>query len=73
MSAETAATTEKVMTKRTPPVAKIVEIIGVPNKGWDDAAQLAIDEAKKIIRNIHGIKIQDMTADVYTNTGRITR
>jgi dodecin len=56
------------MTKRTLAVAKIVEIIGVSNKGWDDAAQLAIDEAKKIIRNIHGIKIQDMTADVYTNT-----
>ena len=35
--------------------------------------KVAIDEAKKTIHNIHGIKIQDMTADVDTNTGRITR
>ena len=35
--------------------------------------KVAIDEAKKTIHNIHGIKIQDMTADVDSNTGRITR
>jgi dodecin len=57
------------MTKRTmPAVAKFVEIIGVSNKGWEDAAQVAIDEAKKTIHNIHGIKIQDMTAEVDPNT-----
>jgi len=27
----------------------------------------------KTIHNIHGIKIQDMTADVDPNTGKITR
>jgi flavin-binding protein dodecin len=33
-------------------VAKIIEIIGSSDKGWEDAAQVAIDEAKK---TIHGI------------------
>ena len=35
--------------------------------------KVAIDEARKTIHNIHGIKIQDMTADVDSNAGRITR
>ena len=66
---------EEAITKRkvAPAVAKIVEIIGVSNKGWEDAAQVAIEEAKKTIHNIHGIKIQDMTADLDPNTGRIAR
>jgi flavin-binding protein dodecin len=50
--------------KNNTAVAKIVEIIGASNKGWEDAAQVAIDEAKKTIHNIHGIKIQDMTASI---------
>jgi dodecin len=72
-SAETATRTEESVTKRTPAVAKIVELIGVSNVGWEDAARAALDEAKKTIHNIHGIKIQGMTADVDPNTGRITR
>jgi flavin-binding protein dodecin len=65
---------EKATTKRSQPaVAKIVEIIGISNKGWEDAAQVAIDEAKKTIHNIHGIKIQDMTADLDPNIDRIAR
>lgn len=77
MSAATAATTkaeEEPVTKRpVTAVAKIVEIIGVSNEGWEDAARAAINEARKTIHNIHGIKIQDMTAEVDPNTGRITR
>jgi dodecin len=73
-SSAAAATTKEATTKRSQPaVAKIVEIIGISNKGWEDAAQVAIDEAKKTIHNIHGIKIQDMTADLDPNTGRIAR
>ena len=30
-------------------VAKIVEIVGSSNKGWEDAAQVAVEEAKKTI------------------------
>jgi flavin-binding protein dodecin len=53
-------------------VAKIIEIIGISNKGWEDAAQTAVNEAKKTVHGIHGIKVQDMTADL-DNTGKIVR
>jgi flavin-binding protein dodecin len=55
------------MTKRAASVAKIVEIIEVSNNGWEDAAQAAIEETKKTIHNIHGIKIQHMTAKVHSD------
>ncbi|MGI0034779.1 MAG: dodecin domain-containing protein, partial [Nitrososphaera sp.] len=29
------------------PIAKIIEIIGTSSRGWEDAAQTAINEAKK--------------------------
>lgn len=28
-------------------VAKVIEIIGSSDKGWEDAAQVAVDEAKR--------------------------
>jgi flavin-binding protein dodecin len=43
-------------------VAKVVEIIGISNEGWEAAAQVAVEEARKTIENIHGIKIKNMTA-----------
>lgn len=53
-------------------VAKIIEVIGISDNGWEDAAQTAVTEAKKSVHGIHGIKVQDMTADV-DNTGKIAR
>jgi flavin-binding protein dodecin len=52
-------------------VAKIVEIVGTSEKSWEDAAQVAIEEARKTIRGIRGIKIKDMTARVDPNSGRL--
>ncbi len=52
-------------------VAKIVEIVGTSDKSWEDAAQVAIEEARKTIRGIRGIKIKDMTARVDPDTGRL--
>src|ERR687896_234261 len=52
-------------------VAKIVEIVGTSDKSWEDAALVAIEEARKTIRGIRGIKIKDMTARVNPNTGRL--
>jgi dodecin len=47
------------------PVASIIEVIGISSKGWQDATQTAINEAKKTVRGINRIKkIQDMTADI---------
>lgn len=53
-------------------VAKVIEIIGSSEKGWSEAAQVAIDEAKKTIHGITGLEVNDMTAKVDPNTGNIT-
>ena len=54
-------------------IAKITEIVGSSEKGWEEAAQVALDEAKKTIREISGIEVVDMTATVDPNTGSITK
>jgi dodecin len=54
------------------PVANIIEIIGTSEKGWGDAAQVAVDKAKKTLQGIHGIELIDMTATVDPNSGKIT-
>ena len=38
-------------------VAKIIEIVGSCDKGWQDAAQAALDEAKKTIHGITGVEV----------------
>lgn len=46
--------------------------MGISNKGWEDAAQNAVNEAKKTVHGIHGIKIQDMTTEV-DSSGKIVK
>jgi dodecin len=53
-------------------VAKIIELVGSSDKSWQDAAQVALEEAKKTIHGITGVEIGDMTAKVDPNTGNIT-
>ena len=53
-------------------IAKVVEIIGGSDKGWTEAAQAALDEAKKTIHGITGLEVNDITAKVDPSTGRIT-
>jgi dodecin len=53
-------------------VAKIIEIVGSSDKGWQDAAQAVLDEAKKTIHGITGVEVGDMTAKVDPNSGNIT-
>jgi flavin-binding protein dodecin len=54
-------------------VAKIIEIIVTSDKGWQDAAQVALDEAKKTLHGIHGIEVVDMTANIDPTSGKITK
>ena len=54
-------------------VAKIVEIVGSSDKGWQDAAQAAVAEARKTVRGIKGLEVQDMTAKIDPSTGNITQ
>ncbi len=52
-------------------IAKITEIVGSSDKGWQDAAQVALNEAKKTVRGITGVEVIDMTAKVDPNSGNI--
>jgi flavin-binding protein dodecin len=48
------------------------DIIGSSDKGWEDAAQVTLDEAKRTMHGITGLEITDMTAKVDPNTAKIT-
>ncbi|MGB6528202.1 MAG: dodecin family protein [Candidatus Nitrosopolaris sp.] len=52
-------------------VAKIAELVGSSEKGWEDAAQTAVKGATKTIRGIHGIEVKDITAKIDSQTGKI--
>lgn len=45
-------------------IVKVIEVLAQSNKSWDDAAQVALTEAKKSVRNIQSIYIKDMQAEV---------
>lgn len=48
-------------------VAKVIELISESTKSWDDAAQNAVTEAAKTIKNIRSIWVDNMTAEVRDN------
>lgn len=52
-------------------IGEIVELVGSSDKSWEDAAQAAVKEAIKTIRNVHAIEVLGMTAQVDPNTGNI--
>jgi flavin-binding protein dodecin len=53
-------------------IAKIIEVIGTSEKGWSEAAQAALDEAKKTVNGITGLEVLDKTAKVDPASGQIT-
>jgi hypothetical protein len=55
---------QRLSPNRVARVAKVIELIGTSDESWEAAAQVAIEEAKKTVHGIHGIKIKDMTARV---------
>jgi len=54
-------------------VAKIIELVGSSDVGWQEAVQAAVDESMKTVHGIHGVEIADMTAQVDPNSGKITQ
>jgi hypothetical protein len=48
-------------------VTKVIEVLAQSEKSWEDAAQNAINEASKSIRNIKSIYIKDKSAKVVDN------
>ncbi|MFC7080183.1 dodecin family protein [Halorussus caseinilyticus] len=43
---------------------KIIKVLGTSEEGWEQAAQEAVDQASKTIDDIHGVEVEDWTADV---------
>ncbi len=41
-------------------VIKSIELVGSSSEGFEEAVKDAFNEAKKSIRNIRGIRVQDM-------------
>lgn len=54
-------------------VAKIVELIGTSDESWEDAAAVAVKEARKSLHGITGIEVKDMTAKIDSKTGKISK
>ncbi len=48
-------------------IVKVIEVIAESEKSWDDAAQNAIKEASKSIKNIKSIYVENMEAKVDNN------
>lgn len=45
-------------------VAKVIELVGSSSKSWADAADTAVKQASKTIKNITGVEVAAMTAQV---------
>ncbi len=45
-------------------IFKIIEVSALSNKSWEDAAQMAVADASRTLRNIHSVYIKDFLADV---------
>jgi dodecin len=43
---------------------KIIELIGISKKSWEDAVQEAINKTTKSIHNIHGVHVVGFKANV---------
>jgi flavin-binding protein dodecin len=48
-------------------IVKVIEVIASSDKGFDDAAQQAVTEAAKTVKNIESIYIKHMKAKVENN------
>lgn len=48
-------------------IHKIIEVSASSNTGWEDAAQQAVDEAARTVKNIKHLYIEDLIAEVDDN------
>ena len=46
---------------------KVIELLAESKKSWEDAAQNAVTEASKSIRNIRSVHVKNLTAEVDKN------
>lgn len=52
-------------------IVKVIELLAQSDKSWEDAAQTAVSEAAKTLRNIRSIYVKDFEAAV--ENGKITQ
>ena len=45
-------------------VAKVIELVGKSDKGWEDAAANAVKAASRTLHDITGVEVMNMTAKV---------
>ena len=45
-------------------VLKVIEVLANSNKGWEDAAKNAVQEASKSVKNIRSVYINEQSATV---------
>ncbi|WP_458188705.1 dodecin family protein [Haladaptatus sp. NG-WS-4] len=43
---------------------KIIKVLGTSEESWEDAAREAVEQANQTIDDIHGIEVEDWTANV---------
>lgn len=43
---------------------KVIEVLAQSTTGWEDAAQIAVDQAGRSVRDIRSVYISDMEATV---------
>ncbi len=48
-------------------IVKVIEVIASSEKSFDDAAQNAVKEAAKSVKNIDSVYIKEMNANVENN------
>ena len=48
-------------------VVKVIELVGSSPKGWEEAAQNAVNEAAKTVRNIKGFRLLRCSAKMENN------
>jgi flavin-binding protein dodecin len=48
-------------------IVKIIELMGSSPNGWSEAAQNAVKEAAKTVKNIKGVHVKRCTAKVKDN------
>jgi len=49
---------------------KIIKVLGTSSESWEDAAHEAVAQANETIDEIHGIEVEDWTANV--ENGEVT-
>ena len=48
-------------------VLKVIEILANSSSSWDDAAQQAVDEASKSVKNIKSVYVNELNGRVENN------